>query len=54
MAPEEVYGTFLSALSGLEDDASIEGFSTEGLGHLRAALKAFGAEYKERHGDKQA
>jgi hypothetical protein len=49
MTPEEVYGTFLSALAGLEDDASIEGFSPEGLEHLRAALSAFHREYLERH-----
>ena len=40
MTAEEVYGTFLSALAGLEDDAGIEGFSREGVEHLRAALQA--------------
>ena len=50
MTAEEVYGTFLSALAGLEDDAGIEGFSREGVEHLRAALQAFQAEYKQRHG----
>jgi hypothetical protein len=50
MTAEEVYGTFLSALHGLEDDASIEGFSQGGQEHLRAALQAFISEYEERHG----
>jgi hypothetical protein len=50
MTPEEVYGSFLSALAGLEDDASTEGFSPKGLEHLRAALKVFNREYLERHG----
>jgi len=52
MTPDEVYGTFLSALAGLEDDARIEGFSPDGLQHLLAALRAFEQEYKERHGGK--
>ena len=51
MTPEEVYGNFLSAIMGLQDDAAIEGLSTEGQKHLRAAVKAFVAEYKDRHGE---
>ncbi len=54
MTPEEVYATFLNALAGLEDDASVEGFSREGLEHLRSALKAFRKDYFERHPDSKA
>ena len=50
MTPEEVYATFLNALSALEDDAGVEGFSLEGLDHLRAALNVFRAEFNARHG----
>ena len=50
MAPEEVYAKFLNGLAGLEDDASTEGFSREGLGHLHATLMALRAEFKLRHG----
>ena len=53
MTPKEVYGTFLSALAGLEDDATIEGFSAEGLQNLRAALKLFEKEYLVRHKQRQ-
>ncbi|WP_395624273.1 hypothetical protein [Sphingomonas daechungensis] len=53
MTPREVYATFLNALAGLEDDAGIEGFSREGLDQLRAALKTFEAEFRERHGGEE-
>lgn len=43
------YEVFLNALAGLEDDASIEGYSGEGQECLRAALSAFRAEFKSRH-----
>lgn len=51
MSPEDVYATFLNALAGLDDDASIEGYSREGLDHLSAALRCFRAEFKTRHGN---
>jgi hypothetical protein len=50
MTPEEVYARFLKALSGLEDDAGIEGYSQEGLDHLRAAQSAFQKKFSARHG----
>ena len=54
MSRKDVYGTFLNALAGLEDDASIEGFSPEGLAHLRSALIAFRKDYVGRHPDSNA
>jgi hypothetical protein len=46
----EIYEAFLKALAGLEEDATTEGFSTEGIEHLRAALGSFRAEFNARHG----
>lgn len=50
MTAEELYAGFLNALAGLEDDASIEGYSREGLDQLRAALTTFQEEFSGRYG----
>jgi hypothetical protein len=46
----ETYEAFLKALAGLEEDAITEGFSIEGIEHLRAAIGSFRAEFNARHG----
>ena len=48
--PEENYADFLNALAGIEDDASVEGYSPDGIQFLRDALREFRAEFKVRHG----
>ena len=43
------YGSFMTALMGLEDGASLEGYSQAGLDLLREAITIFMAEFRERH-----
>ena len=45
---EEYYGFFLSALMGLEDNATSSGYSEEGTSYLRVAIEAFMEEARER------
>lgn len=48
--PQENYALFLNALAGIEDDATIEGYSQSGIQFLRDALREFRAEFQTRHG----
>lgn len=43
------YAGFMSALMGLEDDATTSGYSQAGRDLLRQAVRVFGAEFDERH-----
>lgn len=45
----DYYGYFMTALMGLEDDASLSGYSQAGQELLREAIKIFMAEFEERH-----
>ena len=45
---EQYYGYFMSALMGLEDDATLSGYSEEGIGYLRLAIDAFEEESRQR------
>lgn len=39
----------MTALMGLEDDATMSGYSPAGQELLREAIRIFGAEFNERH-----
>ena len=47
--PAGQYGTFMTGLMGLEDDATLLGYSKKGIKLLREAISVFGAEFDERH-----
>jgi hypothetical protein len=47
----EYYGMFMTALSGLVDDAELSGYSLEGISLLRSARERFMAEFLERRPD---
>lgn len=47
--PADYYGYFMTALMGLEDDATLSGYSEAGQELLREAIRIFGAEFDERH-----
>lgn len=47
--PADYYGYFMTALMGLEDDATLSGYSEAGQELLREAIMIFGAEFDERH-----
>jgi len=47
--PADHYGYFMTALMGLEDDATMSGYSPAGQELLREAIRIFGAEFNERH-----
>lgn len=46
-SPADYYGYL--ALMGLEDDATMSGYSLAGQGLLREAIKVFGTEFDARH-----
>ena len=48
-SPADEYGYFMTGLMGLEDDATLSGYSTQGIELLREAIRVFGAEFDERH-----
>jgi hypothetical protein len=39
----------MTGLLGLEDDATLSGYSKHGIELLRQAIRVFGAEFDERH-----
>lgn len=45
---EQYYGYFMSALMGLEDSATLSGYSEEGTSYLRLAIEAFMEEARQR------
>ncbi len=45
------YGTFMSGLLGVEDDAQLAGYSPEATALLRRAVELFWREFRERHPD---
>jgi hypothetical protein len=47
--PADYYGSFMTSLMGLEDDASLSGYSQHGQELLREAIEVFWAEFTERH-----
>lgn len=47
--PADCYGYFMTALMGLEDDATMLGYSPAGQELLREAIRIFGTEFNERH-----
>ena len=50
---EAYYGFFMSALVGLEDDATLSGYSEEGTSYLRLAIDAFTEEARQRFPNSQ-
>jgi hypothetical protein len=47
--PADYYGYFMTALMGLEDDATMSGYSKQGQELLREAIEVFWTEFTERH-----
>ena len=48
-SPADYYGYFITTLMGLEDDASMSGYSAAGQGLLREAIKVFHTEFEEKY-----
>jgi hypothetical protein len=46
---EDYYGSFMTALFGLVDDAELSGYSPEATALMRQAQELFWAEFMQRH-----